>query len=102
MFGTCKNALDIGVVATNMFWTKLFAFGDMNIIGDFVKSMDLKQDEYKKVLNEQVFLRYDKRRWDAWSKFLATKTGKPILEYPFIERMKGTQEELGPNDELAQ
>ncbi len=83
LFGTCKKALDIGVVATNVFWTKMFALGDMNIIEKAAETMNMKQEDYSKVLDEQTFLEYDKMCWDAWSEFLAKKTEKPILGYPF-------------------
>jgi hypothetical protein len=69
--------------------TSYLPFGDEHIIDIFIKSMRLKQEEYDKVLDEQTFLSHDKIRWDAWSNLFAEQTGKPTLEYPFIDRMSG-------------
>lgn len=55
--------------------------------------MTLKQAEVDKVLDEQTFLSNDKMKWDAWSNLFAERTGKPLLEYPFIDRMSGSFDE---------
>mmetsp|Transcript_5499 Transcript_5499/g.10084 ORF Transcript_5499/g.10084 Transcript_5499/m.10084 type:complete len:517 (+) Transcript_5499:109-1659(+) len=86
-FTKVKKAEAVQFVSVMHTFNKLFAFGDENIVSNFVESMTKKREEYEKMLDEQSFLKYDKMHWDAWSELFATKTGKPFLAYHSIDCM---------------
>lgn len=90
MFSSTYWPEKIGFISMLHCFSKLVSFGDEHIMGNFVHSMNQKEAEYAKVLDEQTFLKHDKKHWETWSAFYAEKTGQPLLQYPFANLIKGS------------